>query len=891
MKHSLLLAACCALALQSYASTINYNVSSTGNCDACGWSYNAKVGNQSAGLKFNKDGQITSPTMSYAIKNVAFSYACSGTATTSRGFYFKPYDADGHLVAGYEGMLPFATMTTNYAFTAAQNVRSVVILMTGGGSTGTFLTKTVDFELFQLDAPADLVESNVTYTGFDLSWSAVAGADSYDIEVKNGENVVWQSLNLDATSCSVSGLTAGTEYDVSVVAKADDVYELSEAAELSVTTRALTVLGTPVLSVDPSDVDSSSAVVSWTSVANASGYAVAAILNNVAVESDSLDSSATSWTVAGLQPGTTYTLSVTALGDGVSYADSAAGTTTVTTEEDLSAPDWTVSPVTPAFAAHEAGSFTISATRGTDDFTSDITLSVSPAAVSAPVLSNGSVFWTPAWEDAGKTFTFTFTVNVGGTDYEHLVMIPLEALPQLTLSVSPVSVGINLGETAETVLSAVADDDRAPLALTDVDCGGTDLSANLDTETGAFSWTPSATGEYLVSFNASDAYPLSESVAFAVSVTNGAPEIAVVSTDGTAVAADLDTLTASATVPVTIVVRATDVFAAPELSVTPAYADGFTVTTDGATATGTLVWTFPEAGAIADVVFTATDSQDPYLIDQHTITVTVVDPPLETVWPSVDEITSNSFLLEWEGQEQPRLDHFKLRVWYGSCDMGSETTDKETFYEWFDNYFDKTGAHFPQGWTVDTTERYNSAIYPLKIVSSGARVITKKYPRPLEEFSFTVHNYAAGGVSTNNFEIYASKGGVEPEDWEQIENTQMGSNGTKTFTFNVADGYRRIKIVRAAPSSNFGIGSFEAKYEGAGTHFVVGSLAEAAELDKETANYLVNHLGSDREYFVQLVTCGTSGEKEKNYAGYGNHEFYTRVKTAESTPRTVILFK
>ncbi len=783
MKNLLAISAVvCSLAFQTIASVINYDVSSKAKCDACGWTYNDKVGDQAAGLKFNKDGQITSQVSSYAISNVSFSYACSGTATTTRGFYFKPYDANGKLLSGYEGMLPFATMTTNYTFSVEQNVHKIVILMTGSGSTGTFIAKNVSFEFFQLEKPENLAESNVSHTGFDLSWSPVSGADTYDVEIKDGEDVVRQVNSIESTFCSAGDLDVGTEYSVFVIAVADEIYEPSEAAVLSVSTSELSVLDSPVLSVDTDDMTTSSATVSWASVEHASGYAVKVLFNDLAVFSDSLDAAAVSWTASNLQPGTEYEFSVTALGDGIDYADSAAAMVEFTTVENLSAPDWTVNPVSPEFEAGKAGSFTVSAVLGTDDLTSDVSLSVSPSPVSAPVLSNGSVSWAPAWEDAGKTYSFTFSVNVGGTDYEHLVLIPLDALPTVSLSVLPASVVINIGEPAETALSAVVSDSRDPLALTTVYCGKDDLTDFLDAETGAFSWTPSAVGEYVVSFSAADAYPLSAPVEF---------------------------------------------------------------------------------------------------------TVTVVAPPLEAVWPSVDEITSDSFLLEWGGHDQLRLDHFALRVWYGSCDMGSETTDKETFYEWYDNYMMKSSAYFPQGWTYSGTGRYSKANTPLQLASNGMHVITKKYPRPLTGFSFTLANNAARSTSTNNFEVYASKGGVEDDDWTLIPNDQCGPAGVKTFAFNAADGYRRVKVALKLPSCNIGIGSFSATYEGAGTHFVVGSKDEPVVLDKETASYTLENLEPGREYFVQLVTCGTEGEEKKLFAGTGTHEFYTRVMTAPA-PASVI---
>ncbi len=888
------------------AKTFSYTGWNTGNADDTaaliselqneGWTFSGTAisttgSDKSApGIKTNA-AYIQTPVFSGAITNIVW----NGRATSSGAIVITPVSGSAETFSPGNGK---SSCILDYD--PADAVKQVRMTRSGGGQVYFY-----SFTINTLDPPYPTPTPSAVATVLPqvcVSWPSV-GASNYSLAVSNAnEQIVCVSggSSVFAESAGVFSYVfnipkADAEYDIYVKALAggtgDDARGDSECGHYTLSIAAAPSLQAPSLSVDTDALTTSSATVSWPSVEHASGYAVEVLLNDLTVFSESLDATAVSWTVSNLQPGTEYEFSVTALGDGIDYADSAAATVEFTTVEDLSAPDWTIDPDSPEFEAGKAGSFTVSAVLGTDDLTSDVSLSVSPSPVSAPVLSEGSVSWTPAWEDAGKTYSFTFSVNVGGTDYEHLVLIPLEALPTVSLSILPASIGINIGESAETALSAVASDSRDPLALTAVSCDEDDLTDFLDAETGAFSWTPSAVGEYAVSFSAADAYPLSDPAVFAVTVTNGAPALAVTSTNGVAVSTVIESAVASASKTFEIVVTANDVFEAPELSVTPAFADGFTVSTDGTKTTGTLTWTFEKADEVVDLVFTATDSRDPSLTASQTVTVTVVAPPLESVWPSVDEIASNSFLLEWDGQDQPRLDHFKLRVWYGSCDMGSETTDKEYFREWYDNYTKKNDSHFPQDWTYSGTGRYSKPNTPLKLESNGMYVITKKYPRPLTGFSFTLANNAARSTSTNSFEIYASKGGVENDDWTLIPNDQCGPAGVKTFAFNAADGYRRVKVALKLPSCNIGIGSFSATYEGAGTHFIVGTKDEAEILDKETVSRYISGVGSDREYFVQLVTCGTSGEEMKNYYGSANYEFYTRVHTLPQNPATVMLFK
>ena len=102
----------------------------------------------------------------------------------------------------------------------------------GGGST-----EPVD--PVQLAQPA-LTSSNVTSDGFDVSWTAVANASSYNVSLGGA------TYNVNGTSHSFTGLDPETSYTVSVVAVGDGVnYTNSEAATLTVTTTAEAVTPEP----------------------------------------------------------------------------------------------------------------------------------------------------------------------------------------------------------------------------------------------------------------------------------------------------------------------------------------------------------------------------------------------------------------------------------------------------------------------------------------------------------------------------------------------------------------------------------------------------------------------------------------------------------------------
>ena len=63
--------------------------------------------------------------------------------------------------------------------------------------------------------PSGLVSSGLTNTGATVSWTAVSGAVSYDVDYKTTATTTWTNAATatTATSVAISGLTAGTTYD------------------------------------------------------------------------------------------------------------------------------------------------------------------------------------------------------------------------------------------------------------------------------------------------------------------------------------------------------------------------------------------------------------------------------------------------------------------------------------------------------------------------------------------------------------------------------------------------------------------------------------------------------------------------------------------------------
>lgn len=127
-------------------------------------------------------------------------------------------------------------------FTDVPSRFRVLFEPTGANSRIALDTITVTRELSdaveQLAAPANVVASEVTQTGFALAWDAVASASGYEVLVTDATGAVVTSALTDTNSATLDGLANGTSYSVSVVAVGDDVakYDSEWSDAVSVTT-------------------------------------------------------------------------------------------------------------------------------------------------------------------------------------------------------------------------------------------------------------------------------------------------------------------------------------------------------------------------------------------------------------------------------------------------------------------------------------------------------------------------------------------------------------------------------------------------------------------------------------------------------------------------------
>ena len=151
--------------------------------------------------------------------------------------------------------------------------------------------------------PTGLSASTITNTSATVSWSAVSGAVSYDVDYKAASSGTWINAAAATTSTSVdlSGLTEGTLYDYRV--RTNCTSESSAYAQAQFTTTAPCNAPT---SLGSSAITSSSATVSWSAVSGAANYTVEYKAASSGTWITAGTTSSTSQNLSGLTASTVY---------------------------------------------------------------------------------------------------------------------------------------------------------------------------------------------------------------------------------------------------------------------------------------------------------------------------------------------------------------------------------------------------------------------------------------------------------------------------------------------------------------------------------------------------------------------------------------------------------
>ena len=214
--------------------------------------------------------------------------------------------ATGHTFSGL-------TPSTEYSF-------SVVAKNSGGDSAAATLTEDTP----ALPVPSGLQSTLIAAGLVSLEWTAVEGADGYDLRYRTGAGAWTERLKLTTDFDLVTGLERATRYEFQVRARAGAARS-DWSASFHATTPRTTVQPPPEPTGLSVSLTATSASLSWSLTLRATSYEAAACAAGVCLSETTTETSAK---ITGLTPETSYTFSVVAKNSG---GDSEAATVTKST--------------------------------------------------------------------------------------------------------------------------------------------------------------------------------------------------------------------------------------------------------------------------------------------------------------------------------------------------------------------------------------------------------------------------------------------------------------------------------------------------------------------------------------------------------------------------------
>ena len=218
-----------------------------------------------------------------------------------------------------------------YMFTAGQKTRMQALFASGGSraSLTTSLGCTPP-STTSCATVSGLNSSSITTSSATITWTAVSGATSYNIQYKTSAATTWTTTTSTTTSKSLSGLAAGTTYNYRVQAVCSTTSTGSYSSTSSFTTSSTTTTCATPSGLTASSISSSSATLSWAAVSGATSYNIQ-YKTSAATTWTTTTSTTTSKSLSGLIASTTYNFKVQAVCSSTStsaYATAVNFTTT-----------------------------------------------------------------------------------------------------------------------------------------------------------------------------------------------------------------------------------------------------------------------------------------------------------------------------------------------------------------------------------------------------------------------------------------------------------------------------------------------------------------------------------------------------------------------------------
>ncbi len=175
--------------------------------------------------------------------------------------------------------------------------------------------------------PTGNTTTSITTTGATLSWTAVSGATSYNVQYKLSGAPTYTSVSTTSTSYSLTGLVSFSQYNWMVSAVCASGTSANSAVS-NFTTTAVATCGTPSGNATTA-ITTTGATLSWTAVSGATSYNVQYKLAS-AVSYTTVTTASTSYTLTLLASGTAYNWMVNAVCLNGTSANSAVSNFTTT---------------------------------------------------------------------------------------------------------------------------------------------------------------------------------------------------------------------------------------------------------------------------------------------------------------------------------------------------------------------------------------------------------------------------------------------------------------------------------------------------------------------------------------------------------------------------------